>query len=148
MGNNDQFRLQQILNYKSSKVDTLEVEFAQLKTAYQNEVDILRQFQQTRNQRVSALHQHQNGKLNCDTIQLHHQYLQTLGEFIAQQAILVEEAKYKVDVKRDELVRVVKDQKTLEKLRDNHLAERKRELYRREARIVDDLVTSRYGRGK
>ena len=148
MGNNDEFRLQPVLNYKSNKADTLEVEFAQLKMAYENEVGILRQFQQTRSQGVSALHLQQNGKLNCETIQFHHQYLQALDELITQQAILVEEARYKVDIKRDELVRIVKDQKTLEKLRDNHLAERRRDFHRREVRIVDDLVTTRYARRK
>ena len=145
MGNKDSFRLQPVLSYKSSKVDALEVEFARLKTAYQYEVDVLRQFQLTRNQELSALHQQQNGRLSCETIRLHHQYLQALDELIAQQVAQVEEAKQKVDVKRDELVSTVKDQKTLEKLRDNHLAKQLKDLQRREARIVDDLVITRYG---
>ena len=51
-----------------------------------------------------------------------------------------------VEAKREELVKTMQDQKTLEKLKNRHRARELTELNRREARVVDDLVITRYAR--
>jgi flagellar export protein FliJ len=142
------FRLQPVLNYKANIVDMLEVEFARLKLAHQQETAVLEQLQQTKTDEMNALHSRQNGALNCQAIQMHHQYLQALDRFIRQQTGRVEDAKHRADTKREELVNTVQDQKTLEKLKERHHTTQRQESLRREARIVDDLVITRYRQGR
>jgi flagellar export protein FliJ len=48
--------------------------------------------------------------------------------------------------KREELVETMQDQKALERLREHHQAQVRKEVERKESRIVDDLVTGRYVR--
>ena len=45
-----------------------------------------------------------------------------------------------METKREELVKTMQDQKTLEKLRGRHQEKQQQDLLRREARAVDDLV--------
>lgn len=140
------FRLESVLNFKSGLVDTLEMEFAQLKAAHQYELNSLSRLEQIKNQQIDALHQQQQGMLDCYTIQLSHQYLDTLGNMVTQQASRAEEIKRQMEAKREELVKSMQDQEALEKLRKNHLTQRHRELHRREAQAVDDIVITRYAR--
>jgi len=140
------FRLQPVLNYKANLVDSLEVEFARLKQIQREETNRLNQLEQTRAAEMDALRLQQNGRLNCHSIQLHQQYLQALDEVINRQSHRVEKAKQNTEHKREELVETVQDQKTLEKLKQKHAHKQQLELSRREARVLDDLVTTRYKR--
>lgn len=141
------FRLQPVLNFKSGMVDTLEMEFARLKIAHQIEADVLLALNQTMSQEMDALRrQQQKDSLDCDAILLCQQYLQSLNNQVARQTTRVEAARHRVETKREELVKTMQDQKALEKLRDRHQTKQARELLRREARVVDDMVTTRYAR--
>jgi len=140
------FRLEPVLNYTSNIVDTLELEFAQLKLAHKNEVEILGRLETAKLEEMDALQHQQQGVINCESVLLRQQYLRTLDKQIQRQKARVSAAAAKVDEKREELVEAVKSQKTLEKLKDNHLAAQKLDNNRREARIIDDLVTTRYAR--
>lgn len=140
------FRLQPVLNYKVNLVDTLEVEFARLKQIQLEETSRLNQLEQTKAAEMDALRLQQNGQLDCHSIQLHQQYLQALDQVIHRQTHRVETAKQNTEIKREELVKTVQDQKTLEKLKEKHTHQQQLELSRREARVLDDLVTTRYKR--
>ncbi len=147
MADGKHFRLQPVLDYKSNVVDTLEMEFARRKVAYQHEVEALLYLAQAEDQEIEALcQQQQQGPLNCEVIQLGQQYLDTLKNHVAQQTARVEEAREQMEVKRQELVETMKDQKVLENLRERFQAQQARELLRREARAVDDIVITRYAR--
>jgi flagellar export protein FliJ len=146
MKQKDNFRLQPVLNLKTSMVDTLEVEFARLKQIQLEETRRLKQLEQTKESEMDTLRSQQNGRLNCHAIQMHQQYLQALDQVIHQQNHRVETAKHKTEHKREELVKTVQDQKTLEKLKEQHTQKQQLELSRKEARVIDDLVVSRYKR--
>ena len=147
MPNQNNFRLQPVLKFKASLIDNLELEFVHLKLAHQNEVQALLELKQIKNQELEALdQQRRRGVIDCEAIQLGHQYLQALDESVANQLIQVAEAEHRLDAKRDELVKTMQDQKTLEKLRDRHWDKQQQENLRREARNIDDLVTTRFGR--
>ena len=87
MLNKNGFRLQPVLNYKSGMVDSLEVEFASLKLAHQNEVKVLLQLEHARSRGMDALRCQQQGVLDCETIRLHQQYLDMLDTQATQQTI-------------------------------------------------------------
>jgi flagellar export protein FliJ len=149
MSDKNGFRLQPVLNVKSSLVDALEVEFARLKALHQDEMDILLALQQAEGREMEALRrQQQKDLLNCEEICHHQQYLASLAEYKAQQAERVKEAKLRMETKREELVTTMQDQKVLEKLREHHQAGQTRDRQRREARTVDELVTARYRHGR
>lgn len=140
------FRLEPVLNYTSSMVDTLELEFAQLKLAHKNEMEVLERLEAAKIDEMDNLQHQQHGLLDCEAILLRQKYLQVLDTQISRQKTRVKAAGAKVDAKRDELVDSMKSQKTLEKLKENHIASQQLDERRREARIIDDLVTTRYAR--
>lgn len=141
------FHLQPVLNFKASQVDTLEVEFAQLKGALQNEVEALLALKAAERQEIAALRQaQQKGRLDAEGIRQHQAYLQTLHEQIARQEARVAEAERRLEAKREALVRMMQDRQALEKLRERHESREARAALRREAREVDEIVTTRYGR--
>lgn len=140
------FRLEPVLNYTSNIVDTLELEFAQLKLAHKNETEVLERLESAKMEEMDALQHQQHGVLDCEAILLRQKYLQVLDTQIVRQKARVRAAEEKVNAKRDELIDSMKSQKTLEKLKENHLAAQQLDDRRREARIIDDLVTTRYAR--
>lgn len=146
MLHNNSFRLQPVLDYKSNMVDTLELEFAQLKLSHKDQLEILAQLEIARSQEMDSLQGLQYGVLNCQSIVLRQQYLQMLEKQVNLQRERVNRAEAKVNAKRDELVEMIKSQKTLEKLQANHIENEKIETRRRESRIIDDIVTTRYAR--
>lgn len=146
MLHSNSFRLQPVLDYKSNMVDTLELEFAQLKLTHKDQLEILTQLEIAQSQEMDSLHGQQHGMINCQSIVLRQQYLQMLEKQVTLQRDRVKRAEAEVNAKRDELVEMIKGQKTLEKLQANHIETQKVETRRRESRIIDDIVTTRYAR--
>ncbi len=147
MPKTEEFRLQSILNLKVSLVDNLEVELAHLKLAYLQETEQLENLQHRTTDEMELLsRQQQAGLLDCKDIQLRQQYLQRLAESMVQQTLRVKQAEQQMETKREELVKMMQDQKTLEKLREHHETKQRQFLLRREAGMVDDIVTTRYAR--
>lgn len=147
MRNTNTFRLQSILDLKTNLVDNLETEFAQLRQVHQREETKLEAIHSSRTQEIEALRrQQQSGPLDCEAIQVRQQYLQILADQAVRQATRVREAARQAEAKREELVKTMQDQKTLEKLRERHDTKQHQILLRREAGIIDDLVTTRYAR--
>ncbi|HMQ52397.1 MAG TPA: flagellar export protein FliJ [Anaerolineae bacterium] len=146
MLNPNNFRLQSVLDLKSSMVDNLEIEFASLKTSHNQEVARLDQLEQDKDRQLDQLARQQQGQIDCQSIQLHHQFLSGLDRQLNQQAERVETARQQMEGKRQELVDTMQDQKSLEKLRDRHQDQVRRDQQRRETRTTDDLVIAKYGR--
>ncbi len=147
MSQQKNFRLQSVLNYKTGLVDNLETAFAQLRAIQKSEEDALRHLEEMVQAHSESLHRQQGeSALNCQTIELHQKYLRFLHNHVNRQKVRAAEATTLAEQKREELVQMMQEQKTLEKLKDKHVTRELLELNRREARIVDDLVTTRYAR--
>lgn len=143
---NNEFRLQSVLNLKASTVDMLEVEFARLKGDHERETRMLQALRVAEQQEMEALSEQQSGKLDCEDIKMRQRYLKLLQEDVIEQALRAEVAKLQMESKREELLETLKEYKTIQKLRERHVAEQAKEMGRREARMVDDLVSTRYVR--
>lgn len=147
MSRKDNFRLQPILNYKTGLVDNLETEFAQLRNIEKNEEETLLHLESVERDHAASLAEQQRSKtINPHTIGLHQKYLQYLQNHVDRQMVRVAEAKNNTENKRQELVKMMQDQKTLEKLKEKHVTRTNIEINRKEGRILDDLVTTRYTR--
>ncbi len=141
------FRLQSVLNFKTGIVDSLEVEFGKLKGIHRQELNILQQLEHTALAQQTLLEKEQlQTDLDCDTITLHQKYLQMLHHRIIRQKVRVKAARANMETKRAELIKTMREQKTLENLKDKHQTRVARELLQKEARIIDDLVITRYAR--
>jgi len=147
MSKSTDFRLQSVLNFKSSIVDSLEVEFGKLKGIHQQELNALQQLQHTALAQQALLEKEQlQSDLDCNTIDLHQKYLQMLHHRTIRQKVRVEAAQAKMENKRAELIKTMQEQKTLEKLKGKHQTRVARELMQKESRTIDDLVITRYAR--
>ena len=141
------FRLQPILNMKANLVDQLEVAFAKSRLAHQQAVAKLNHLQQLKSQTQFALQQQQQGLLNQESIQHHLRYLQHLETCLFDQTTQVSQAEAAMEERRAELVKMMRDKQTLETLRNHHQTRQLKAINQKEAKAVDDLVTSRYGYG-
>jgi flagellar protein FliJ len=141
------FPLQPVLNFKSGKLDIIEIEFAQAKEAFRRETDILRRLLMTETKEMDALSQdQQKGELDCTSIQQRQHFLESVREWIERQTERVAEVQKQMEAKREELVKAMQDKNTLEKVRDRFKQEQAVELQKKETLMVDDIVTSRYAR--
>jgi len=147
MSKRNNFRLESVLNYKTSMVDNLEAEFTHLKAIQKSEEEALHHLETIVSQHTASLKREQEqGLLNCQTIELHQRYLRFLSNHVDRQKIQAVSARMNAENKREELIKMMQDQKTLEKLREKHLTKEALALNRQESRVVDDLVTTRYAR--
>jgi flagellar export protein FliJ len=147
MAQTEPFRLQSVLNLKASIVESLEMEFARLRVVHQNEEDILTSLEQALEEQNKALREQQgSGPIDLDEIQLRQRYLRLLDDHVAQQTVRVEECLEQLETKRDELVKGMQEEQTLEKLRERHLQRQAKEVQRLEARDIDEMATTRYSR--
>ena len=141
------FRLKSVLNYKSNLVNVLEGELVKYKVTYQQEVENLAKLEAAQVQSTILLQDQQTaGMLDCQFIQMQHQYLQTIKENIVRQSFRVDEAKSQLDHKRQTLAAALKEKKTLEKLKEIHEDEENQRQLRHESETIDDLVIARYNR--
>ena len=146
MKGNNEFRLQSVLNLKASTVDMLEVEFARLKSDHEREARMLLALKVAEQHEMESLSEHQCGRLDCEDIKARQRYLKLLHEDVVDQAMRTEVAKLQMESKREELLETLKEYKTIQKLRERHVALQAKEMGRREARVIDDLVSARYVR--
>ncbi|MCB0213038.1 MAG: flagellar export protein FliJ [Anaerolineae bacterium] len=147
MFNKKGFPLQSILKFKSNIVDKLESEFGQLKMSHKNCIDTLQKLQQMKHQEVGVLQQlQQSDTLDCEAIQRQQLYIQSIHIQIVKQVSIIEEVQVRLESKRQELAETLQDQKTLENLRDRYNVAQSQYLHQREARMIDELVITRYGR--
>lgn len=141
------FRLQSVLDFKSSLVENLETEFAQLKLVHTQATEVLSNLERAaQRQSDILLKEQQQGLLNCQAIHLHQKYLDYLDENVSRQKSHVKETYRQMEAKRLELVEMMKDKKTLENLRERHQTRVLRDRNRQEAKVIDDLVITRYAR--
>lgn len=146
MAESTDFRLQSVLDFKTSLVENLETEFAQLKLVHTQATEVLGNLERAAQRQSDILLREQQGVLNCQAIHLHQKYLDYLNDNVARQKMTVEEARRHMEAKRLELVEMMKDKKTLENLRERHQTRVMRDRNRQEAKVIDDLVITRYAR--
>jgi flagellar export protein FliJ len=147
MAQTEPFRLQSVLNLKASMVESLEMEFARLRVAHQNEENILTSLEQALEEQSKSLRQKQgSGPIDLEEIQLRQSYLRFLDDHVAQQTVRVERSREQLETKRDELVKGMQEEQTLEKLRERHIQRQAKEVQRLEARDIDEIATTRYSR--
>jgi flagellar protein FliJ len=141
------FRLQTLLNHKQQIEEQHTVELARLAGEEQRARDELELLRAEERKQLAALAELvRKGAVDTHKYATASAYIERLGAAIAEQIEAVQALAQAAETQRDELVDVMKERRSLERLRDRQQAEAAVEESRREGRQVDDLTSSRYAR--
>lgn len=141
------FRLQTLLNHKQQIEEQHTVELARLAGEEQRAREELELLRAEERKQIAALAELvRQGAVDTHRYATAAAYIERLEAAIAEQIEAVQSAAQVAEAQREELVDVMKERRSLERLRDRQQAEAAVEESRREGRQVDDLTSSRYAR--
>lgn len=142
------FRLQTLLTLKTNLVEARELELSELRAAQEREEERLMTLDSARQERQNRLRQQSRGNLNVSDLSYHCALLEQMGHAIAAQVKVIQAARERVEEKRTELVALLQEKKVLEKLKEKADLEWAQGVARAEAKFMDELSTTRYGRAR
>lgn len=141
------FRLQNVLDYRSSLADRARQELgalqASLHQAETHLADLRRAEQRALRSQANA---QASAMLDLPEITRLLEYEQVLAEQIAEQQQVVAACQRAVDAQHEKLVALAKDAKALEKLRDRQVEEYQQEDGRREQAETSEIASGRHQR--
>ena len=124
-----QFKLEALLNHRRHQEEVCQKELAQTERLLADEKDRLRCQKREHRENIQQLQAKQKASINVSDIILAVNFIQQLSRNIEDQTICVREATKTVNQKRNELIIIVKNRKTLEKLKEKEwLADQKKML--------------------
>ena len=141
------FRLQSLLEHKRQQEEQQTLALASLDAQYRavrEALEALRLEEEQQLVQIATLAQ--GGRLDAEQYRTAISYLDRLEGSIAQQTEALTEAEERVLESRDALVGILKEKRSLERLREKHATEATLEEGRREAGRVDDITSARYAR--
>jgi len=133
------FSLQRVFNYRETVEEALLAELAQIRSAYDREMDRLNEIVNTRQVFRDAM----RSELACgdpEYIRRAYHFLEDLSVQVQTQENAVKKLEQKKQTKTAEVVEASKDRKVLEKLRDTKAQEHTRQALREEQVFLDDLA--------
>jgi len=142
------FRLQTLLTLKANLVEARELELSELRAAQEREEERLMTLETARQERQDRLRQQSQGNLNVSDLSYHCALLEQMDHAITAQAKVVQAARQRVEEKRAELITLLQEKKVLEKLKEKADSEWAQRVARAEAKFMDELSTTRYGRAR
>lgn len=142
------FRLQTLLTLKANLVEARELELSELRATQEREEERLMTLETVRQECQNRLRQQEQGNLNISDLSYQWAILEQMDHAITAQAKVVQEARQRVEEKRVELIALLQEKKVLEKLKEKADLEWAQEVARAEAKFMDELSMTRYGRAR
>lgn len=141
------FRLQSLLDYRRQLEDEQMRALAEVTAEEQRVREAIAALDRHREDQTAALATLMTGgTFDAEGYTQRAAYLDAIGVALDQQAAALEAAAVRVSEQRAALVEALKDRRVLERLRDRQAEEAAIEDGRQEARVVDDMTTSRHQR--
>ncbi|RJQ11860.1 MAG: flagellar export protein FliJ [Dehalococcoidia bacterium] len=141
------FRLRSLLDYRRQLEDEQMRALAEVTAEEQRVRDAIAALDRHREDQTAALAALMtSGTFDAGGYTQRASYLEAIGIELDQQVAALEAAAARVSEQRAALVEALKDRRVLERLRDRQAAEAAIEDGRQEARVVDDMTTSRHQR--
>jgi len=141
------FRLQRVLDYRTSLVEAQEVELSRCSHELRRALDDLGAIQLEEEMHLAAMKHAVQGLLSLDRLLASWRYLSRLREREASAGEHVERCRQRVEDERRKLAERKKEEQVIAKLRERQ-RERAALLARRlETNQLDDLTGTRYSRG-
>lgn len=139
-----QFKLQSVLSYRQQIEDVCQQEFAQSKKAWEKEKEKLEHYFSLWKTCLDEWRARQRDGVIILELELYQRYMLRLREEIRRQAEIVREYMRILDEKREILLNAQKDKKMMEKLREYHHAEYKKNELKKETKFLDAIATQRF----
>ncbi|GAP22526.1 flagellar export protein FliJ [Leptolinea tardivitalis] len=136
------FSLQNVLDYRHSKVEKLEVTFGHLQNQLQNARDQLGSLEKEREGLLQELASYQNGDLNLQKILQARTFLKRLQKGIDRQKGEIANLVIEVENARQALIQAKQDEAALEKLSEKELQIYTERVNMREKQQQNDIYIS------
>ncbi len=136
------FSLQNVLDYRHSKVEKLEVVLGRLQHQLQSAREKLEAMEQERQRLMVELGSYQNGDLNLQKILQARTFLKRIQKGMDRQKEEIEQLKVEVEKTRLELIQAKQDEAALEKLSQKELQAYTDRANMREKQQQDDIYIS------
>lgn len=140
------FRLESILQIKIKLEEQAKMEFAAAKMRLNEEEDKLQALKDRKEAYEQELKRLYMGNLDVRRINSTSAAIEVTETQINTQAFAVKRAEKKVTAASDKLSTVMQERKSMEKLKENKLAEYMREYNEEESKQTDELISYQYGR--
>ena len=142
------FRLESILQIKIKLEEQAKMEFAAAKMRLNEEEDKLQALKDRKEAYEQELKRLYMGNLDVRRINSTSAAIEVTETQINTQVFAVKRAEKKVAVASDKLSTVMQERKSMEKLKENKLAEYMREYNEEESKQTDELISYQYGRAE
>lgn len=136
------FSLQNVLDYRHSKVEKLEVIFSRLQNQYLSSREKLATMETEKTRLLQELGSHQSGNLNLQAILQARSYLKRLQKGIDRQLLEINRLKLETENARINLIQAKQDEAALEKLSEKELQVYTDKANMREKLQQDDIYIS------
>lgn len=138
------YQFETILNLKIRMEDMKKSELKVALNKLDEEKAKLAKLNQEKEDECNLIKEKQKGKFTVDDLKLFNNYIRALDKKIDYQKAIVEKEEKKVNKIREELIKVSKEKRMFEKLREKKLEEYMQEYYIKEQQVVDNIVNFKY----
>ena len=138
------FKLEALLNHRHHQEEIGQTELARVQQRLTDEQEKLRGQRKEKRDILRKLQNKQKDKINASEIILYVNYINQLSKFIDQQSDIVRVATKSVNQKRNELVKLVKKRKSLERLKEKQRLAHQQKMLLTERKIMDEAASTRH----
>ena len=140
------FNLQPVLNHRQFIEDSLQKEYAHLKSRLAKQHDRLVRLEHKQQHLTEELHHKQHQGTTSSALLLYVDFLDQLHVDIKQLAEKITGLENQTALKRAELLAAMKNRKALEKLKEKKVSEHMAILAKAEQAFLDEIGINRHGR--
>ncbi|HEY9059826.1 MAG TPA: flagellar export protein FliJ [Pseudobacteroides sp.] len=138
------FRLQPLLNIKIQLEDSAKNELGKAVQRLEEEKEKARFLVENREKYISEFQEKTSSYVRIDELKGYTLYISKLAQNIELQNKNIKEASDNVDRYREDLIKIVKERKILEKLKEKKYKEYLSELGKDEQKRMDEIVSYKY----
>jgi len=138
------FRLQPLLNIKIQLEDSAKNELGKAVQKLEEEKEKGRSLLRHREKYINGLREKSSSVARIEELRSYTMYISSLAKKVEDQNKNIKEASDIVDRYREELIKIVKERKILEKLREKKLNEYLIEMSKDEQKRMDEIVSYKY----
>ncbi len=138
------FKLEPLLKHRRHLENVSKKELANSERQLADERAKLRRLKEKKHYSTQEMQAIQNRPINVSLIILSVNYIRQLSKRIEKQATCVHEATRKVNQQRAELLKITKNRKTLEKLKEKDQKAHQQKMLQNECKLMDEAAFTRY----
>jgi flagellar FliJ protein len=142
------FKLQALLNHRRHQEEVCQKELAEAQRDLSDAKEKLKSIKKDKRDNIQKLQARQSERHNTSKILIFINYIRQLSINIDTQLRHVRHASQNVTEKRDNLIAIMKERKTLEKLKEKEWLEYQRNMMQAERKFNDEVAATRHIRNQ